>query len=262
MRSPTRAACLFVGKPELMTAQQRAFAAMPLAAQRSNRRDVTWMLGATREYPFELPDLRELTAWYVWSMIVLLASALVAGLIYCITRFYFQSRSGHPATAFFFLSLLYIGIVATPLANHHSRQFVFTWPIALLAVQQVALIAASRPREWKPLKGSQWAPLVGTALLIMICVIYFKLTREFRLAPAWYFLVMLPAAWPLAIPAARRYWQSTALRPHLLWMLAIFSLYFCATSGVMLVRTHLFDQRIRNQSAISISYPGPVTSEQ
>jgi hypothetical protein len=99
------------------------------------------------------------------------------------------------------------------------------------------------------------AQIAGAALLIFICLLYFKLTRQLKLAPAWYFLLMLPAAWPLAIPAARRFWRSTSFLPHLLWIFAIFSLYFWAAGGVMLVRTHLFDQKMRSQAAATASLP-------
>jgi hypothetical protein len=82
--------------------------------------------------------------------------------------------------------------------------------------------------------SSDWPALAGTAFLILACVFYFKLTRQFGLVPAWYFLAVLPAAWPLAFPAARRQVRSPNVWGNMIWMFLVFSLHFWAAGGVML----------------------------
>src|SRR5258706_6027573 len=83
VRSPTRAACLFVGKPERMTPRQRALSAAALPTiPKVGLSDVTWLLGAQREYPFEMPDMRELARWYLFSLGALAAAGLIAGVTY------------------------------------------------------------------------------------------------------------------------------------------------------------------------------------
>jgi hypothetical protein len=81
-------------------------------------------------------------------------------------------------------------------------------------------------------------------LLVLTCVIYFKLTRQLNLAPAWYFLALLPAAWPLAVPMARRLGRPGTLASDILWMFAVFTVYFWAAGGVMIARTALLSRAI------------------
>ena len=128
-------------------------------------------------------------------------------------------------------------MLATPLGNRYTSHFVFTWPLTLVAVQQLALMAVSRPKTAERDKKIDWIGFAAVGFMVLICVLYFKLTRQLSLAPAWYFLVTLPAAWPLAVPAARRFYRSSTLATAILWMLIVFSAYFWVAGGIMLLRT-------------------------
>ncbi|MDB5292970.1 MAG: outer rane biosis protein BamB, partial [Phycisphaerales bacterium] len=237
LRSPTRAACLFVGKLERMSPRQRALAAPPAAIAKVPPADVTWLVGAEREYPFELPDLRELTRWYLFSLSALAAAGLSAGVAYGTSRLWCGGWSRLPAAVVFWSGLLVFGIVATPLANRYWSQFVFTWPLSLMAVHQIALAVVSWSKQPERSKAADWAGVAGAGLLVLTCLLYFKLTRQLSLAPAWYFLVTFPIAWPIAVPAARRLCRQGRLAGDILWMFAVFSVYFWASGGVMLLRT-------------------------
>jgi hypothetical protein len=50
---------------------------------------------------------------------------------------------------------------------------------------------------------------------------------------------VLPATWPLALPAARRLCRRDKLAGDAIWMLVVFSVYFWAGGGVMMLRTAL-----------------------
>jgi hypothetical protein len=237
LRSPTRAACLFVGKPERMTDRQRALAALPAVVPKAAAGRITWLVGAERDYPFELPDVRELTKWYVASLAALVAAALLAAVAYGMAQLLADRGAREMAIVAFFAALIVFGVVATPLANRYGSPFVFTWPLALIGVHQVALDAVTWSRRPECRKPADWTAVAGAGLLVLTCLIYFKLTRQLSLAPAWYFLLALPAAWPLAVPASRRLGLPHRLAGHVLWMLAIFSVYFWVAGGVMLFRT-------------------------
>jgi len=234
LRSPSRAACLFVGKPEGMTPRQHALAASMAAIPKVTRSDLTWLVGGERQYPFELPDRRELTRWYLFSLAALVAAALLASATYAVLRLCCRTAR-LPATVVFWAGLVVFGIVATPLANRYGGQFIFTWPLTLLAVHQLALAAVTWPT---PGKRSDCWPIAGAGLLVLTCLLYFYLTRQLSLAPAWYFLLTLPATWPLAIPAVRQLCRhGSPLAASILWMLAVFTLHFGTSAGVMLLRT-------------------------
>lgn len=225
LRSPTRAACVFVAKPEKMTPRQKAQATPLAAIPKSTPTDLRWLIGADRDYPFEMPDARELSRWYLFSLAAFFAAALAAAA----TKPLFQS-SRVPSLIFSALLIL-SGVLATPIANHYTP-FIFTWPLTLIAVQQIALttLSKSKPKQLNP------RAIAATLLLVLAAVLYFKLTRQLNLAPAWYFLVTLPAAWPIAIPAARKL-REPKLKTQILLLLAIFTLYFWTAGAVMLFRT-------------------------
>ena len=86
----------------------------------------------------------------------------------------------------------------------------------------------------KPRHG--WAYL-GAVFLVFACLLYYDLTRRLSLGAAWYFLPTFLAAWPLAVPAARRILRPASFWGDMLWLLAAFSLYFWASAGLMLWRT-------------------------
>lgn len=237
LRGPTQAACLYVGKPERMSQHLRS-----RARRVSNVTGPAWiplnsLVGAERECPFELPDLRELSAWYGFSMGAIGVSALIAAAV----QGGLWRRNGplarHAAVVLFWVAVPVLGLLATPVSNRYSSQFVLTWPVTLLASQQIALIAVFWARQ--PGRGNQarWIAAGGTGVLIAACLAYYELTRRLTMAPAWYFLATLVASWPLALPAAWRSSRRLSLLNDVLWLLATFSLYFAASAGVMLWRT-------------------------
>ena len=236
VRSPTRVASLYVGKPERMDPRQRQLAATSATTIKAERRDLGWLVGAEREFPFELPDRRELARWYAWSLGIMAVAGLWAVVVGGAVRLWRGASSDLAAKAAFWLGLLLLGVAATPLGNACSRQFVFTWPVVLFGVHQLVLAAVLWSRESK-LKGSTWVGGVAAALLILACLEYYRLTRELSLAPAWYFLATFLVAWPLAFPAARRLLHSRRLWNDVVWLCLAFSVYFWTAGGLMIWRT-------------------------
>ena len=135
------------------------------------------------------------------------------------------------------VGLLVFGVVATPLANRYWGSFVFTWPLSLVAMHQIALAAVSWSRQPGRSKTADGVGIAGAGFLVLTCVLYFKLTRQLNMAPAWYFLALLPVTWPLAIPGARRLCSPGGVVPDIFWMLAVFSACFWAAGSVMMLRT-------------------------
>lgn len=237
LRSPTRAACLYVGKPERMNVRQRASAAPLAAVPKTAPADLRWLVGAEREYAFELPDARELKNWYSVSLLAFAAAAGMAGLAHLIVKHRPNRWSTPIPTIVLWGGLVVFGVIATPLANRISSGFIFTWPLALLAVHQLALAGVWRAKRRPESRAADWAGLAGAVALILACLLYFKLTRRLNLSPTWHFLLMLPAAWPLAVPAARRLGQAGGLTRDIACTFAVFSVHFWSAGGVMLLRT-------------------------
>ena len=85
-------------------------------------------------------------------------------------------------------------------------------------------------------RTASWAGLAAAIVLALVCFAYYQVTRSLSLAPAWYFLLTFLAAWPLAVPAARRLLEPGTVVADLFWMLAVFSIYYWSAGGLMLLR--------------------------
>jgi hypothetical protein len=163
-----------------------------------------------------------LIAWGARSLLVLLAH---------------ESRAGFHARIVFWSSLVLLGVVATAVGNRVSSQFVFTWPLSLLAIHQLTLAALFWARQPQRADAAGWLGAVAAGLLVLSCGAYYELTRRLSLAPAWYFLPTFLAAWPLAIPSAKRSVSPRSFWNDLVWFFLVFSLYFWVSGSVMLWRT-------------------------
>jgi hypothetical protein len=289
LRSPTRAACLYVGKPERLDFGSRNAAVPTSAMAKAKWSDLSWLAGGEREFPFELPDLRELSRWYLFSMAAMLAAALFSVVAYgAVRRYCSRKPAGQTimlatgrqeclprlpmeadrsmklarriASATFLAISLAFGLIATPLGNRFSSEFVFTWPVALFCIQQFALAAVMRLRRPHHGNAAEWLGALGSLAMIFACLAYYELTRELSLVPGWYFLLAFLPSWPLAIPAAaqmvdrpveieKQGKQSTQSEPaknnstadqnlwgDIGWTLAAFSYYFWIGGGIILAR--------------------------
>jgi outer membrane protein assembly factor BamB len=239
LRSPTHAACLYVGKPEQMSGRQRELATPTSSIPKGHRLEWSWLIGAERECPFELPNVRELLQWYLWSLAAIVAAWLTAAAVQVVLWFRYGASARRLARIVFWLGLLVLGMAATPTGNRFSSEFVLTWPLPLFAVHQLALLAVLRSGQ--PERGwlAAWIGVLGVGFLILTSFAYYELTRSLSLAPAWYFLLTFLPAWPLAVPAARRHQRPGNLGIDLVWMLVAFSVYFWLAGGLLLGRAAL-----------------------
>ena len=63
-----------------------------------------WLIGREREYPFEMPDSRELSRWYLFSLGAFASATLLAMIVFSIGRL-FSSRQMMRASASAFNAL-------------------------------------------------------------------------------------------------------------------------------------------------------------
>jgi hypothetical protein len=237
LRSPTKAACLYVGPPDGLNRRQQELAVSTSALPKTHRLELGWLVGAERECPFELPDLSELTRWYAFSLGTVAAASLLAASIYGTLWLSCRRCADLAARIALWLGILIFGTVGTPLGNRFSSQFVFTWPVSLLIVHQFALATIFWARQPGRGKTATRCGGLGAGFLILACLIYYDVTKRLGLAPAWYFLPTFLAAWPLAVPAARRLVAPGSFLGDIIWLLLTFSVYFWASGGLMLWRT-------------------------
>lgn len=235
LRSPTRAACLYVGKAENLSRSLRAQATPTSALPKLRRLDLGWLVGAEREFPLELPDGNELSRWYLFSLGVLAGAAILAAIVALALRRAAADRRRRSAVAMFAGAVFVGGLAATPLGNRVSEQFVFTWPLSLFLLHQLALASVLRSSGSEQRPRVTWFGPAASVLFVIGCLVYFDLTRRLSLGPGWYFLATLALAWPLAVPAARRL-RTAGLCASVVWTVAAFSVYFWIAGSVILWR--------------------------
>lgn len=237
LRSPKRAACVYVGDPSRLDQRRRAQARPTTQLATPRSLDWTWLVGGEREYAFDLPDARELRLWYSATVVgVLGLSALGAALLQLGLR-----RRGAWANlagrlAFWGLALV-LSLLGTPIFTRLCRTFVFTWPLSLFVTQQLAFVAILWARRQSPTSRFSLLPLVAGFAFLTVCLSYFQLCRSLGLAPLWLFLLGFLPSWPVAIPAAYRLSRHGSLWRDLLWTWAGFSLYFASCAAYIVWRS-------------------------
>jgi hypothetical protein len=245
VRSPTRAACLYLGQPGSLEPQRLAQAQSAGKIPERRRWNVAWLVSGERDCPADPPDGREFGVWYGVSVFgVMLPAALLALLVRAVTGGRRRIRvagtepgSRTPAGFFagravFWSALIVLGVAATPLGNRLGDDFLFTWPVALFAVHQLVLGGVLWARRHREDRRARWLSILSALALVGTCLAYYDLCRRCDLAMMWLFLVGLVPSWPLAVPAA--YFQfAAAVRPvrEILWAFLAFSAYYWASAA-------------------------------
>jgi outer membrane protein assembly factor BamB len=207
LRTQTRAACIYLGREQLVTTQPTVSAA-DLPAR--TRFDPGSLLGGEREYPATLPQLAEFALWYSWCLgilVALLAAAVVA------TRFAGREITNHDLASNdsiqwwiglpMWIAVFVAGSVGSAVLHRVQSEYVFTWPLALWAAFQIFVNfswSTRGSRLWSWSRARCYG--VGIAF-ILLCGLYFHLCRWLGLAIEWSFLAGFVGALPVAVLAAR-----------------------------------------------------------
>ncbi|HEY2249514.1 MAG TPA: PQQ-binding-like beta-propeller repeat protein [Planctomycetaceae bacterium] len=234
VRNRQQAACLFIGRPELLqmiptsdgTGPKLLTAAeIPQTGadmQQGGHYDLAALLGAEPEYMFDVPDKAWLQNWY-WTGVCLLAlAALLAGLV---STTWSSGETG--LRRLFWCFAFVLGAVAmTPLSLHRG-EFVFTWPVSLFVAFQATMQQVQIGRHEPVSRAAAWRSRGVALLFLLICYGYYLLCRRLSLAFEWVFLSGFVAAIPIAL--ASRWLARRSARPILVGIVSTaleFSAYF------------------------------------
>ena len=238
VRSPTKAACLYVGRPEELGAKRKKRARTASEITKTKRWNLRWVVGAEREYPFDPPDMAELTRWYICSLVGVLVPSCVLSLVSWLVLLRKRDLARKTAGILFWTALLLLGVVATPLFNHSVREFIFTWPVTLFAAQQVLLnTVAGAGREAS--SPRQFRMFAAVAFFFAVCTAYFHFCQRLDLAMQWAFLIGFLPSWVVAVPFAYRLRGGASPFVHYACGFAAFSAYFWATAAFIAWRMTL-----------------------
>jgi hypothetical protein len=116
--------------------------------------------------------------------------------------------------------------MATPLGNRLGTTFVFTWPVTLFALHQIALAGILRAYRQRKSRWTGWLSALCASPFIAACLVYFDLCRRLDLAVMWVFLLGFVPSWPVSLPAASQLGRHVRPLRDMLWAAAAFTVYY------------------------------------
>lgn len=251
LRTQTHAVCLSLGdKPPTTTAPTTSVADL-----RPRRRfNPTRLLGGEREYPATTPEWEEFQSWYLWSLLGLAASAVVALILTTLAAgtLWVWQRSrrssladasavqtpfqwGHSWRIAFWLMILLCGVLGSAVLNPRMEAYLFSWPLALWGMFQVTLMTISWCERQPDKRRARWWSRGAGWLLIACSGFYFHICRTLGLSIEWAYLLGFLPGFPVAALCAH-----PLIDRHRYWLLAdpllaavSFAAYFWACAWFM-----------------------------
>ncbi len=203
LRTPTRAACVHLGKPTALSDDERVTMIPTSEIKQSRRINLNVLLGGEREFLWDPPDVNEHTRCFVASLAAALVPAwVVAAALFCLLRWLGPAQASRAARVAFWVAACVMGIVVTPVLNRSFDEFYFTWPLSL----SVGLLALVTTIMWaekhENRRLARWATRgLGIAFLIAVAL-YFAACGRLGLPLHWVFITGLIPGALIALPAA------------------------------------------------------------
>jgi outer membrane protein assembly factor BamB len=228
VRSPSRAICLFVGRPEDVPKNR----VTQTLHHRSSpwRLDSGWLLSRERDYPNDAPTMEEMEPWYGTSLVCLTVAALGAGVVATSMRWLFAR--GVPVYSLFLGLALVLCSLGPNLFSPLLDRCLFTWPAALYCVFQATALAYSRVANGSSNRFAFWlarAMLVGFLLVIWG---YFEICKRTGMFIGWSFLLGFPVAFPLTVLVCRLQAKRQSAWIGAIGTIMAFSLFFWSAAAV------------------------------
>ena len=231
LRTPTRAACVYIGDPKVLRANQRDAAIPATLVPQPNAIGLYWLVGGERTYPFDTHSFTELWNWFVAGICCFAFSLVSAAVFQCVASRVADVNSNLPTAIAFWLLLIATGITATPLLNSIRQEFYFTWPAVLFASFQLTLQASVWADKQTNRKRSRWISRSAGIAFLVTCACYFTLCRKLSHSSEWIFLAgFLPAA-IVAIPTAYSLQIWKPIR-NITCLCLGFSVYFWSSASI------------------------------
>ncbi|MEQ8790189.1 MAG: PQQ-binding-like beta-propeller repeat protein [Pirellulaceae bacterium] len=234
VRNHRQAVCVYVGEPRLLDEQLAAAATTVETMRPAAYFDLAMVLGVEPEYAFDVPSAAWLRSWYLASLAILAVAGVAAvgsGLLIRIPSYTWQRVRTTLLLFTFVLALL-----GTTLLSLWRGEFVFTWPLALFVVFQLAVDQMRLGNRGETPTGA-WRGRLLLLTFLAACLAYFLICRRLSLATEWVFLSGFAAAIPLCLLANWLRNRGKLLPPvDGLLLAASFSAYYWASVAVLAVK--------------------------
>lgn len=219
VRSPSKAICLYVGKPETRDSQ-----VVPTLADRPTQKwrlDPAWLLTREREFPNDAPTWSELGIWFAVSVLFIFGGAALV----TITLRWLIRRD----IAWSLVSLVVafvLGCTGPNLLSAYFDRCLFTWPASLYAVFHAVVWVCWRAEQQPAQRRLRWLARLAIVVLVLVGFVYYEMCKTIGMFVAWSYLAGFPFAFPMTFLAVRA--DGTPQRTWIvaLWTLLAFSAFF------------------------------------
>ncbi len=223
VRSPSRAVCLYVGRPD-----QEPAAHTPVPAARGWRFDSSWLLTREREFPHDAPTWAEMSLWFACGLLALGAAGLS---VLAMQRFI--KRQIATALLFFLITML-LGFLGPNVVSTLLDQTIFTWPVCLYAAFHAALYACCWAEGPETKVRARWLARSLGAGFLLVGWSYYQLCNLVGMFIAWSFLVGFPFAFPLTLLAVHAALKGQARWIVAAWTSLAFAAFFWSAQALLL----------------------------
>lgn len=235
LRNQTRAVCLVLSDP---SAPEHPVKSPTLRIQdipQSAYKDwAKWLLPIEPEYAMDAPTVPQLNRWYFVTLIGFAVAGAMTLIAVLAARCLGKRIPDGPSRLrrLFPLVLFAFGALGTTFLSLHFGEFLFTWPLCLFVLFQIAMYQ-TRSHSSQP--SHPWRERLWLLAFLCGCAGYYLLCRRLSLAFEWVFLAGFPAAVPILLLARR---QAVARRFPLLqegvFLLLAYTAFY-SMSGWLLV---------------------------
>ena len=195
IRNHSRAACIYIGVPELLPENQTTLTLADIPQSRY----YDWagqILTVEPEYAFDLPSPQWLWNWYCWSSGLLLASFILATApAYCVRR---DRRLLTWIYSYRFLAFI-AGALGTTWISYWTQEFIFTWPLCLFISLEPVLASVKIGNASKAPQISYWKDRFPLICFLFISILYYLVCRRLSLVFEWAFLAGPIGAIPIGL---------------------------------------------------------------
>lgn len=239
LRSPSRLVCIDLRRNPPADTRDSARVAEVRRSANWVSSELGWLLGGEREFLFDRPSESEHLRWFLSSLVcAFLPAMFLAAAFSRLTKGDRSRRLLWRARIVCVLAMT-LGIAATPLLNQTMGAYYFTWPAALFALLQLAVIETSSAES----KLSRLWALAWLGGLVLAGSGYYFLCLRLGLAHEPMFLTGFIVAATPAWLAARAVHGNRSAMLACGWGLLAFAAYYAGciavTVGMDLLRGRL-----------------------
>ena len=232
LRTQSRAACVFLGRPEQLAPEQAQRATV--AANIPSSGDARWVkiLSREPEYPNDAPTKSEVALWFAFCLVgVFGVAALATGLVYVAKRLRWLRIALPGEYLTFWFTSFVLGLLGTTLYSAYWDTFVLTWPASLFVAYQMTIAAVICAERQPVTARARWISRLTTLVFLALCFGYYQLCKTVGVVMGWSFLIGFLPAFPMSTKAARHQNQRSHLLFQVFWTFLAFLVYFW-TSGL------------------------------